>query len=77
MIELILPAGVCECSFSVWINKVWDILMKYKDQVEIINLSSDSPRAKELSVGNRTIVVNGEITPIFTLDSKLKKLLRI
>ncbi|PWI48113.1 hypothetical protein CEE45_08085 [Candidatus Heimdallarchaeota archaeon B3_Heim] len=75
-IEVFSPAGVCGCSFSAWIGNVWDILMKYKDQLEIESLTSDSSRAHELGVGGRTVVINGEITPIFLLDQKIQELLR-
>lgn len=74
-IEVVSPAGVCNCSFSVWINKVWDILQVYRDKVEIESLTSDSFRAEELGVGGRSIVVNGEVIPIFELERKLEELL--
>ncbi|MFX0183719.1 MAG: hypothetical protein ACFE95_11605 [Candidatus Hodarchaeota archaeon] len=75
-IEVISPAGVCNCSFSVWINKVWDILQEYSDKVEIESLTSDSFRAEELGVGGRSVVVNGEVTPVFELERKLEELLK-
>lgn len=74
-IEVFSPEGVCGCSFSVWIGKVWDILTKYKDQLEIESLTSDSPRAHDLGVGGRTVVINSEVTPVFLLDQKLQELL--
>lgn len=74
-VEVISPAGVCGCSFAVWIEKVWDILMKYKNHLEIVSLTSDSPRAHELGVGGRTIVINGETTPIVLLERKIQELL--
>lgn len=74
-IEVVSPADVCSCSFSVWINKVWDILQEYRDKVEIESLTSDSLRAEELGVGGRSIVVNGEVTPVFELERKLEELL--
>jgi hypothetical protein len=75
-IEVFSPVEECSCSFAVWIGNIWDILMKYKDQLEILSLTLDSPRAQELGVGGRTVVVNGEITPIFLLEDKIQKLLR-
>ncbi|MFX1284616.1 MAG: hypothetical protein ACFFB5_13230 [Promethearchaeota archaeon] len=74
-IEVISPTGECSCSFSTWINKVWDILNKYQDKIEIVSLMSDSPRVKELGVGNRSVVVNGEVTTVFELKRKLNELL--
>ncbi len=74
-VEVFSPAGACGCSFSTWIGKVWDVLMKYKDQLEIVNLTSDSPRAHELGVGGRTVVINGKPIPVFLLEQKLQELL--
>jgi hypothetical protein len=76
VVEIFVPSGVCSCSFAVWINKVWDILAGYKDQVEVVSLTSDTDRAKELGVGGRTVVVNGDIIPVFLLQRKLSELLR-
>ena len=75
-IEVFSPAEVCECSFAAWANNVWNILMNYKDKLEIFSLTSDSPRALELGVGGRIIVVNGEITPVFLLDQKIRDALK-
>lgn len=75
IIEVFSPAGACECSFAVWIGKVWDILFKYKEQLEIRSLTSDSPRAQELGVGGRTVLINGKVTPVFLLEQKLQELL--
>lgn len=75
-VEVFLPAGVCDCSFSVWIGKVWDVLANYKDQLEVESLFSDSSRAHELRVGGRTVVINGEVIPVFLLEQKLLDLLR-
>lgn len=75
-VEVFSPAGACGCSFAVWIGKVWDILIKYKDQLKIVSYTSDSPRAHELGVGGRTVVINGKITPVFLLERKLQELLR-
>ncbi|MFW9856652.1 MAG: hypothetical protein ACFFFG_16495 [Candidatus Thorarchaeota archaeon] len=75
-VEVFSPAGACGCSFAVWIEKVWNILMKYKDQLEIVSLTSDSPRAYELGVGGRTVVINGTITPVLSLERKIQELLR-
>ena len=74
-VEVISPAGVCDCSYSVWIGKVWDILMDYKDKLEIESLTADSPRAHELRTGGRTVVINGEVVPLFLLRQKLLELL--
>jgi len=50
--------------------------MKYKDQLEIVSLTSKSPRAQGLGVGDRAVVINGETTPVFLLGRKIQELLR-
>ncbi|UCE14194.1 MAG: hypothetical protein JSV04_03205 [Candidatus Heimdallarchaeota archaeon] len=75
IVEVISPVGECSCSFSTWINKVWDILNEYRDRLEIVSLVSDSPRVEELGVAGRSIVVNGVVVPIFELEQKLIELL--
>ena len=74
-IEVFSPSGVCDCSFSVWIGKVWDVLFKYKDQLAIESLTSDSSRAQELGIGGRTVLINGQVVPLFLLEQKLQELL--
>ena len=73
-VEIFSPEEACSCSFSVWVNNVWNILQDYRDKLEIISLTSDTHRAKELGVSGRTVVVNGEAIPIFLLEKKLEEL---
>ena len=74
-VEVISPAGECSCSYSTWINRVWDILNEYREKIEIVSLISDSPRAKELGGGYRSVFINGELIAVFNLERRLKKLL--
>ncbi len=74
-IEVFSPAGECSCSFSTWISKVWDILNEHQEKIDIVSLMSDSPRAEELGIGGRSVVVNGEVTAVFELEKKLNELL--
>jgi hypothetical protein len=75
VVEVISPAGECSCSFSTWINRVWDILNEYRERIEIVSLVSDSPRAKELGGRSRSVFINGESIAVFNLGRKLKELL--
>ena len=75
LIEIITPAGECSCSFSTWINRVWDILNEYKDEIIIESLVSDAPRVKELGGRGRSIFINGEYIAVFNLERKLKELI--
>ena len=74
-IEIVIPEGACGCSYSEWINNLWDLLNKYKDKVEIETLTSDTDRAKKLGIGNRGVVVNEVEVPVFLLKEKLNELL--
>ncbi|MHA1994889.1 MAG: hypothetical protein ACW97Z_10130 [Candidatus Hodarchaeales archaeon] len=74
-IEVIAPIDVCSCSFSVWMNRVWDILNEFKDQIHITSLTSDSTRARELGVAGRSVVINGDIVPVFLLKDTLIELI--
>ncbi len=75
VIEVIFPAGECSCSFSTWINRVWDMLNEYRERIEIVSLVSDSPRVKELGGRSRSVFINGELVAVFNLERKLKELL--
>lgn len=72
IVEIIYPAGECNCSFSTWINHIWDILNEYKDEIMIESLILDTPRAKELGGRGRSVFVNGEYIAVFNLERKLK-----
>jgi hypothetical protein len=76
IVEIITPAGECNCSFSTWINRVWDILNEYKDEIMIKSLVSDTPRVKELGGRGRSVFVNGESIAVFNLERKLKELIK-
>ena len=76
IIEIISPAGECSCSFSTWINRVWDILNEYNEEITIISLVSDAPRARELGGRGRSVYINGELIPVFNLDRILKELIK-
>ena len=74
-IEVIVPNDICSCSFSVWMNRVWDILNEFKDQIHITSLTSDSTRARELGVTGRSVVINGKIIPVFLLKDRIVDLI--
>ena len=75
-IEVFSPSGECGCSFSTWINRVWNVLNEYGVKIEIVSLMSDSPRAEELGVGGRSVVVNGEVIAVFELERKINEVCR-
>ncbi len=74
-VEIISPNDECSCSFSIWMNRVWDILNEFDGKVNISSISSDSKRANELGATGRTVVVNGSEVPVFLLKETITKLL--
>ena len=74
-IEVISPNDACSCSFSVWMNRVWNILNEFDNQIHVTSLTSDSNRAKELGASGRTVLVNGNMVPIFLLKKTISELL--
>ncbi|MHA2244252.1 MAG: hypothetical protein ACXADY_04745 [Candidatus Hodarchaeales archaeon] len=75
-VEVFSPSGECSCSFSTWINRVWNVLNEYGEKIEIVSLMSNSSRAEELGVGGRSVVVNGEVTAVFELERKINEVCR-
>ena len=74
-VVVISPNDVCNCSFSVWMNRVWDILNEYKGKINITSLTSDCDGATKLGQGGRTVVIDGEVVPVFLLQRRLGELI--
>ena len=73
-VEVFVPAGVCGCVFGKWIDRVWKVLMKYRDEIDYISNTSDSSRAQELDI-SQGIVVNDQKVKLGDLDRIIQKLL--
>ena len=56
-------------------NRVWDILNEYKGKINITSLTSDCDGAKKLGQGGRTVVIDGEVVPVFLLQRRLGELI--
>ena len=76
-IEIILPSGKCSCTYSQWVQKIWDKLETFTDYVEVDTIDTNSQRAKEMGIKNQTLLINNERTPVFQLTDKLTKLVKI
>ena len=75
VVEIFTPEGVCGCVFSHWIDKVWNILMNYREYVKIETSTSGSERAKEVGIGAMAILVNGRQIRVEDLVETLDRLL--
>ncbi|MFX0063743.1 MAG: hypothetical protein ACFFC7_16345 [Candidatus Hermodarchaeota archaeon] len=73
-VEVFVPAGVCGCVFSHWIDRVWKVLMKYRDEIDCVSSTSDSLRAQELEI-SQGIVVNNQKVKLSDLDRTIQKIL--
>ncbi|MHA2296587.1 MAG: hypothetical protein ACXAEU_24705 [Candidatus Hodarchaeales archaeon] len=71
-VEIFLPTGVCGCSFSHWIDRVYNIIMNYSDKVQHKSLTTDSERASELGINSMCVTVNERIVSVKELDKVLR-----
>lgn len=58
-IDIFIPIGSCACQFSAFMDRVFNVLTKYRNQVEFDIKSSQSEEAKEFKIGNKGLVING------------------
>ncbi|MHA1167195.1 MAG: hypothetical protein ACTSP4_01460 [Candidatus Hodarchaeales archaeon] len=71
-VEVFVPAGVCGCTFSHWIDRVYRIINEYRDLVDVDSYSTNSKRAKELGIDSTCIVADGEVIPLNKLEDIIK-----
>ncbi|MFX1252574.1 MAG: hypothetical protein ACFFCZ_13295 [Promethearchaeota archaeon] len=74
LVEVFVPAGACGCTFGQWIDRVWKVLMKYREEIDYVSSTSDSARAQELDI-SQGIVVNDQKVKLGDLDRVIQKLL--
>ncbi|MHA1983482.1 MAG: hypothetical protein ACW967_03930 [Candidatus Hodarchaeales archaeon] len=72
-VEIIIPAGKCSCSYSKWIENIWDKLDKFREYVDVETTDTNSQRAKDLGICGQTLLVNGQKIPVFQLQTKLSE----
>lgn len=77
IIEIFVPSGICTCSYSKWIEKIWDYIEDFREFVEIETLDTKSLRAKALGIQGQTLLINGIKVPLFHLKEKLKELVSL
>ncbi|MHA1992400.1 MAG: hypothetical protein ACW981_07195 [Candidatus Hodarchaeales archaeon] len=75
-VEIIVPAGKCTCTYSKWIENIWDKLDKFREYVDVETTDTNSQRAKDLGVSGQSLIVNGQKIPVFKLQTKLGELMK-
>ena len=75
-VEIFVPSGKCSCSFSQWVQNIWDKLDSYIDYVDVETTDTNSKRAKELGITGQTLLVDNERVLVFYLKEKLAKLMK-
>ena len=71
-VDIFIPMGSCACQFSAFMDRVFNVLTKYRNQVEFDIKSSQSEEAREYKIGSKGLVVNG--TEKFSEHFKTEKL---
>ncbi|MEM1658602.1 MAG: hypothetical protein QXK94_06170 [Candidatus Jordarchaeales archaeon] len=71
-VDIFIPVGACACQFAGFMDKVFNVLMKYRDKVEFEIKSSLSDEAKNYKIGSKGVVLNG--VEVFTEHFKPDKL---
>ncbi len=75
-VDVFIPVGACACQFAHFMDKVFSVLVKYRDQVEFEIKSSFSEEAKKYKIGSKGVVVNGtEVFPEHFKPDKLEKVI--
>ena len=74
-VEIFIHEGACGCTYGHWIDQIWAILMKYKNDIDYFTDTSDSVRAKELEI-IQGIVLNGKKVELVDLERSILKLLK-
>ncbi|MEM2143639.1 MAG: hypothetical protein QXS20_07185 [Candidatus Thorarchaeota archaeon] len=56
-ITVFLPAGVCGCSQTTFLSRVYEAIRNHLDEVEYRECSADSEAAREAGVSYRGVLV--------------------
>ncbi len=73
-VDIFIPMGSCACQFSAFMDRVFAVLTKYRDQVEFDVKPSFSDEARKFKIGSKGLVVNGsEVFPEFFNPESLEK----
>ncbi|MFW9991807.1 MAG: hypothetical protein ACFFD4_07085 [Candidatus Odinarchaeota archaeon] len=72
-VEIFVPDGACSCTFSQWIDRVYRIVLNYKEHVEYESFTTASERARELGINSMCVTVNEKTVNVRELDKTIRK----
>ncbi len=56
-VMVFMPVGVCSCSQTGFLGRIYDAVKKYRDSIAYREYSAESELAKQYGVGYRGVVV--------------------
>ena len=74
-IEIFIPSGKCLCSYSKWIENIWNKLENYRDFIDVDTMDTNCQRAKDLGISSQALIVNNENVLVFYLQDHLRALI--
>lgn len=77
LIEIFVPAGKCSCSYSKWIEKIWDKLDEFREFVDVETTDTNSKRARDLNIKAQTLLIDGKKISIIQLQKRLEELIKL
>lgn len=77
-IDIYVPLNVCACQWESFINRIFQVLMKYNKHVNFETKNLDSDEARNLNLRGNCVVINRRdvVTSSFALKRKLSEILK-
>ncbi|WXG46821.1 MAG: hypothetical protein WED05_09220 [Candidatus Atabeyarchaeum deiterrae] len=71
-VEVFVPTGACACSWQSFMDKVWSVVLKFKDQVDFQVKQAFSDEALKYGLtSTKAVVVNADIKMTeYTFDTQ-------
>ncbi|MFW9784726.1 MAG: hypothetical protein ACFFFB_20775 [Candidatus Heimdallarchaeota archaeon] len=77
-IDIYVPLNVCACQWESFMNRIFQVLMKYNKYVKFETKNLDSNEARNLNLRGNCVVINRRdvVTSSFALKRKLSEILK-
>ena len=77
-IDIYVPLNVCACQWESFINRTYQVLMKYNKYVKFETKNLVSDEARNLNLRGNSVVINRRdiVTSSFALKRKLSEILK-
>ncbi|MFX1525714.1 MAG: hypothetical protein ACFFCC_19580, partial [Promethearchaeota archaeon] len=75
--DIYVPLNVCACQWESFMNRIFQVLMKYNKYVKFETKNLDSDEARNLNLHGNCVVINKRdvVTSSFALKRKLSEIL--